>query len=114
MPNLFIVPPRGAQPTEPLNVVPTTTAQTIPAAPGGIGYAPVKVAAVTSSIDSNISAENIKAGVSILGVSGELADQYENVIDIENTMRGTDETVAESVADACDDISQFLYGTNNK
>lgn len=113
MPNLFIVPPRGAAPTEPLEITPSTSAQTIPAS-GGVGYAPVKVKPVTADIDSNIAPENIKSGTSILGVSGTLADEYANVMDIENTMRGTDETVAESVADACDDISQFLYGTNNQ
>lgn len=105
----------GSVPTiEALNVTPTTSAQTINAPAGTDGYDPVNVAAVTATIDSNIVAGNIKSGVSILGVSGTLADEYANVIDIENTVRGTDETVAESVAAACDNISQFLYGTDNQ
>lgn len=53
-----------------LNVTPTTSAQTITAPSGTDGYSPVNVSAVTSSIDSNITAGNIKSGVSILGVTG--------------------------------------------
>lgn len=53
-----------------LNVTPSTSAQTITAPSGTDGYSPVNVAAVTASIDSNISAENIKKDVQILGVTG--------------------------------------------
>lgn len=53
-----------------LNVTPTTSAQTITAPSGTDGYSPVNVSAVTSSIDQNITAGNIKSGVSILGVTG--------------------------------------------
>ena len=53
-----------------LNITPTTSAQTITAPSGTDGYSPINVSAVTNSIDSNIVAENIKNGVSILGVSG--------------------------------------------
>lgn len=53
-----------------LNVTPTTSAQTITAESGVDGYSPVNVSAVTSSIDSNIIAGNIKSGVNILGVTG--------------------------------------------
>lgn len=53
-----------------LNVTPTTSAQTITAPSGVDGYSPVEVSAVTSSIDANITAGNIKDGVSILGVTG--------------------------------------------
>lgn len=55
---------------ESLNVTPTTSAQTITAPSGIDGYSPINVSAVTSSIDSNITAENIKKDVSILGVTG--------------------------------------------
>lgn len=54
----------------PLNVTPTTSAQTITAPAGTDGYSPVNVSAVTSSIDANIQAGNIKDGVTILGVTG--------------------------------------------
>lgn len=53
-----------------LNVTPTTSAQTITAPSGTDGYSPVNVSAVTSSIDSNITAGNIKKDVKILGVTG--------------------------------------------
>lgn len=53
-----------------LSITPTTSAQTITAPSGTDGYSPVSVAAVTSSIDANIIAGNIKDGVTILGVTG--------------------------------------------
>lgn len=53
-----------------LNVTPTTSAQTITAPSGTDGYSPVNVSAVTSSIDANITAGNIKKDVTILGVTG--------------------------------------------
>ena len=53
-----------------LSVTPTTSAQTITAPSGTDGYSPVNVAAVTASIDANITAGNIKDGVTILGVTG--------------------------------------------
>lgn len=57
---------------EELNVTPSISAQTITASGGTDGYSPVNVSAVTSSIDANIVASNIKDGVSILGVNGTL------------------------------------------
>lgn len=56
-----------------LNVTPSTTAQQIIAPAGTDGYSPVNVSAVTSAIDANIVAGNIKNGVSILGVTGNYA-----------------------------------------
>ena len=53
-----------------LTITPTTSQQTITASGGVDGYSPITVNAVTSSIDNNITAGNIKSGVSILGVSG--------------------------------------------
>lgn len=53
-----------------LSVTPSTSAQTITAPSGTDGYSPINVSAVTSSIDANIVAGNIKNGVSILGVEG--------------------------------------------
>ena len=60
----------GSATIQTLNVTPQTTAQTITASGGVDGYSPVNVAAVTSSIDANIIAGNIKYGVTILGVTG--------------------------------------------
>lgn len=49
---------------------PTTSAQTISADSGYNGLSGVTISAVDSSIDANITAGNIKNGVSILGVTG--------------------------------------------
>lgn len=51
-------------------ITPTTSSQSISVPSGYSGFGVLTVNAVTSSIDSNISAGNIKSGVSILGVSG--------------------------------------------
>lgn len=62
---------KGKQPViDTLNVTPTTSAQQITAPQGTDGYSPVNVSAVTSSIDANIVAGNIKKDVQILGVTG--------------------------------------------
>lgn len=55
---------------EEVNVIPTTSAQTIRPETGVDGFSVVNVSAVTSAIDNNITAENIVDGVQILGVSG--------------------------------------------
>jgi len=51
-------------------VDPTTSEQTIAADTGYTGLSEVKINAVTAAIDANIIAENIKQGVTILGVEG--------------------------------------------
>ena len=53
-----------------INIVPSVSSQTISATSGVDGYSPITVDAVTSAIDSNIVAGNIKNGVTILGVVG--------------------------------------------
>lgn len=58
-----------------LNVTPSTSAQTITASSGVDGYSPVNVSAVTSAIDANIIAGNIKKDVEILGVTGSYEGQ---------------------------------------
>lgn len=57
---------------QPLSITPTVYQQTIEAPEGIGGYNPISVSAVTSAVDSNIVAENIKSGISILGVEGTL------------------------------------------
>lgn len=59
---------------ESISITPTTSEQTITASGGTDGYSPITVDAVTSSIDSNITAGNIKSGVSILGVTGNVKE----------------------------------------
>lgn len=51
-------------------VTPTTSQQTITADEGKDGLGTVTVSAVTAAIDENITAGNIKSGVTILGVEG--------------------------------------------
>lgn len=51
------------------SVSPATT-QVVETPDTGKAFSKVTVAAVTSSIDANIVAENIKSGVTILGVEG--------------------------------------------
>ena len=60
------------KPEEVFDVQPTTSEQTITPAEGSV-FSGGTVHAVTSSIDSNIQPENIKEGVSILGVAGTLS-----------------------------------------
>ena len=59
-----------------LTVIPSTSSQTITAPEGINGYNPITVNAVTSDIDQNIIASNIKKNVEILGVTGD----YEGII----------------------------------
>lgn len=56
---------------ETVNITPTTSAQTITPTSPANGITQANVAAVTSSIDANIVAGNIKDGVTILGVTGD-------------------------------------------
>lgn len=53
-----------------LNATPTTSAQNITPESPYDGFDKVKISAVTSSIDANIAAGNIKKDVTILGVTG--------------------------------------------
>lgn len=65
------IPSGGGSPTiNSLSITPSTSAQTYTASGGVDGYSPVNVSAVTSSIDNNITAGNIKKDVTILGVTG--------------------------------------------
>lgn len=56
------------------NVTPSTLKQIITPDEGYNALTSVTVNAVTASIDSNIKKENIKSGVSILGITGTLED----------------------------------------
>ena len=63
---------KGVKPEESFNVQPTTSDQTITPTEGSV-FSGGTVHAVTSAIDNNIQPENIKEGVSILGVTGTLS-----------------------------------------
>ena len=64
---------KGEKPEETFNVQPSTVEQTITPREG-YTFSSGTVRAVTSAIDSNIQPENIKEGVSILGVVGTLSE----------------------------------------
>lgn len=68
---------------------PTTSSQTIVADSGYDGLSEVQVEAVTSSIDSNITAGNIKKDVTILGVTGTLEEGTTPAGTINITENGT-------------------------
>lgn len=59
-------------------VEPTINEQVITADKGFSGLGTVKVGAVTSDIDENITARNIRGGVTILGVTGDLEPDKPN------------------------------------
>ena len=74
---------------EGLTVNPMTSVQTFTPTQGHTGFGEVNVNAVTSAIDSNIQAGNIKQGVEILGVTGEYEGAQINNQDKTITTNGT-------------------------
>lgn len=74
-----------------LNYTPSTRAQTIPSGYTSGGT----ISAVTASIDSNIKAGNIKKGVTILGVEGNLSD---NGIDTSDATAGANHILSGKTA----------------
>ena len=65
---------KGEKPEEQFNVQPTTTDQTITPTQGSV-FSGGTVKAVTAEIDANIASNNIKEGVTILGVAGTLKEE---------------------------------------
>lgn len=68
----------GSPVLQEIQINPSLTEQNITASAGYDGIGSVHVNAVTSDIDSDIIPENIKAGVEILGVTGNYADSSIN------------------------------------
>lgn len=60
------------------SVTPSGTVQNIEPDSGYVGLSTVQVQAVTSDVDENIQPENIRTGVSILGVEGTLGNPLQN------------------------------------
>lgn len=67
--------------TEEKTVTPKTVAQSVTPSEGINGLSRVNVEGVTSAIDANILAENIKKGIEILGVTGNLEATHYNLQD---------------------------------
>ena len=74
---------------ETVSITPSTSAQIITPSSGHNGITEANVAAVTSSIDSNIQAGNIKKDVSILGVTGTLNEGITPTGELAITSNGT-------------------------
>lgn len=68
-----------------LSITPTTSQQTHTAPTGVDGYSPVTVSAVDSNIDPNILSNNIKSGVTILGITGSYVGEVETITATNNT-----------------------------
>lgn len=79
------------------SITPTTSAQTITPSSGKNGITQVSVAAVTNSIDANISAGNIKKDVTILGVTGTLEEGV----------------MTQAEYDECNSIAEDILGNSN-
>jgi len=52
-------------------------------------------------------------GVPAIVAPSTVVDEYANYIIIENAIKGTSYVESTEIATACDQISMFLYGTNN-
>ena len=71
---------------EPLTITPSVDRQEFSAS-DDTKYNPITVEPVTSAVDSNIQPENIKAGISILGVFGTLSGGTSNNFVVPNGMK---------------------------
>lgn len=78
------------------SITPTTKLQTIIPDENYNGITSVEVSAVTSNIDENIKAENIKSGVEILGVTGTL--ESGTGVDTSDATATTDDIVSPKTA----------------
>ncbi len=105
----------------PLSITPSTSSQSFTASSPYTGYGTVTVNAVTSSIDSNIQAENIKNGVSILGVSGTYTgsggsstkyglsiDNTLGSVDSDGVLKMPDNTAGDIVFTGVKDVSNYV------
>lgn len=95
------------------SATPSTSSQTITPDSSYDGLSSVSVGAVTSSIDSNITASNIKSGVSILGVEGTLEEGITPSGTLEITENGTYDvteyaSASVNVASSSEDVYEGL------
>lgn len=80
-----------------LTITPTTYTQTHTPPLPYTGFGEITVSAVTSSIDTNITSQNIKSGVSILGVDGSYEGEQVNLTTLNVTANGTYNAVDDNV-----------------
>lgn len=113
------IPTASAPVINSLNVTPSTSAQTITATGGVDGYSPVNVSAVTNSIDANITAGNIKNGVTILGVTGTYASSVGIEFEVNQNGEMVPSTTASTIIDftgatkiALQGLFQYAYYKN--
>jgi len=57
--------------------------------------------------------DNLATAISSIPSGGSSGTPYTTIVALENTMRGTSEVASTEEAEACDDISLFLYGATN-
>nr|DAE44725.1 MAG TPA: tail protein [Caudoviricetes sp.] len=97
-------------------ITPTTRLQTITPDEGKV-FSSVQVKGVDNSIDTNIKAENIKSGVSILGVSGTYGSSFSKIIDrsieilTENDLAGIT-TIGENAFSYCTKLTKVTIPLN--
>lgn len=83
---------------EPLMIEPSVTSQHIEPIEG-YAYGEINVNAVTSDIDNNIKAENIKKDITILGITGTVEEAKPPVISNETLIFSKNANVNEGVLD---------------
>lgn len=89
-----------------LTYTPTTSEQTIPAGYTSGGT----ISAVTSAIDENITPENIKKDISILGVTGTLESGEDITTYFNTTPSGNNELLIKKYPDIdCSNLTQFSW-----
>ena len=86
-----------------LSITPSTQSQSF-THQGYDGYDRVNVSAVTSSIDSNIQASNIKNGVSILGVTGTYSGESASLTNLTVTPTTSQQTFNHTGYDGYDQV----------
>lgn len=103
-----------------LSITPSTSAQTFTATGGVDGYSPINVSAVDNTIDANITADNIKSGVTILGVTGTLPTVSEPYRELEvnnGTLQGSTTTSRIVNINGATNLGSYVlaraYVTNN-
>ena len=100
-----------------LTIIPTTYTQSHTPKFPYTGFGEITVSAVTSSIDTNITSQNIKSGVSILGVDGTYEGEQVNLTTLNVTTNGTYNAVDDNVdgySSVTVNVAQLPSGDGNE